>query len=146
MKADIFWLQEERLSEALIQSVQLPETRLVYIFDEVWLQSRHPSLKRLQFIYEVLLALPFDVDIYRGDPEVILATLARKTPDHHIRTFAPRDPELRARVQALSESLGAEILAPTPWVPAKSQTYRRFFKYYNAVKHQAIAAARDLNG
>ena len=51
MMTDIFWLQEERLSEALIQSVQLPETRLVYIFDEVWLQSRHPSLKRLQFIY-----------------------------------------------------------------------------------------------
>jgi hypothetical protein len=146
MKADIFWLQEERLSEALIQSVQLPETRLVYIFDEVWLQSRPPSLKRLQFIYEVLLALPSDVDIYRGDPEVILATLARKTPDHQIRTFAPRDLELRARVQALSESLGAEILTPTPWVPEQSQTYGRFFKYYNAVKKQAIAAARDHNG
>ena len=145
MKADIIWLQEERLSEELIKSIWLPKTQLVYIFDDTWLRLRKPSLKRLQFIYEVLLALPFVIDIYRGDPAVILSALAGGAGVNQVYTFSPKDPELKVRVQQIANSLGVQILTPTPWIPKQTQSYRSFFKYYNSVKNQAIKAARDLS-
>ena len=144
MKADIIWLQEERLSEELIKSIWVPKTQLVYIFDDTWLRVRKPSLKRLQFIYEVLLALPFVIDIYRGDPAVILSALAGGAGVHQVYTFSPKDPEMKVRVHQIAKSLGVQILTPTPWIPEQTQSYRSFFKYYNSVKNQAIEAACDL--
>ncbi len=144
MKADIIWLQEERLGEELIKSIWVPKTQLVYIFDETWLRIRKPSLKRLQFIYEVLLDLPFAIHIYRGDPAVILSALAGEAGVLQVYTFSPKDPEMKVRVHQIAKSLGVQILTPTPWIPEQTQSYRSFFKYYNSVKNHAIEAACGL--
>jgi len=98
----------------------------------------------LQFIYEVLLALPFAIDIYRGDPAVILSALTGEADVLQVYTFSPKDPEMKVRVHQIANSLGVQILTPTPWVPEQTQFYRSFFKYYNSVKNQAIEAASDL--
>ena len=46
MSAQLFWLHEEVLSEALIQTQAAEGCRFLFVFDTVWLAQRPVSLKR----------------------------------------------------------------------------------------------------
>ena len=66
MSPQLFWLHDEVLSEALIEAQGTECCTFLFVFDTVWLRQRPVSLKRIQFIYETLLALPVAIEIVYG--------------------------------------------------------------------------------
>ena len=80
MSLQLFWLHEEVLSEALIQMQAAEGCRFLFVFDTVWLTQRQVSLKRIQFIYETLLALPVAIEIVYGDAADVLKQKGQEHP------------------------------------------------------------------
>jgi len=144
VKTTCVWLQEEWLSASLIAELCPAGATLIYIFDETWLAQRRYSLKRIQFIYEALLDLPEAVEIYRGEPSEILHARRQNKTEQRYLTFKPRDPELRQRVLDIAHAHDVEHMTPPRWIPVQSQSFKRFFKFYNVVKRHALdEASRD---
>ena len=93
MSAQLFWLHEEVLSEALIQTQAAEGCRFLFVFDTVWLAQRPVSLKRIQFIYETLVALPVAIEIVYGDAADVLKQKGQEHPGLVCQVIAPKDPD-----------------------------------------------------
>lgn len=146
MSAQLFWLHEEVLSEALSCAQETSGCSFLFVFDTVWLRARAVSLKRIQFIYETLLALPVDVEIVYGDAADVLRQRFEQYPELICKVVAPKDPELSARVENVARLSGVAVVARPRWFAAPANKVSRFFKFYNAVRGEALAAARDPGG
>lgn len=146
MSLQLFWLHEEVLSEALIQMQAAEGNTFLFVFDTVWLTQRQVSLKRIQFIYETLLALPVAIEIVYGDAADVLKQKCSEHPGLGCQVIAPKDPELAERIESIASDAGISVLARPRWFAPPTIKATRFFKFYNAVRSEALRAARVHRG
>jgi hypothetical protein len=146
MSAQIFWLHEEVLSKALIQTQAAEGFRFLFVFDTVWLAQRPVSLKRIQFIYETLVALPVAIEIVYGDAVDVLKQKGQEHPGLVCQVIAPKDPELAERIDGIASEAGVAVLERPRWFAPPANKVARFFKFYNAVRGEALDAARVHRG
>ena len=146
MSAQLFWLHEEVLSEGLMQKQYAEGCRFLFVFDTVWLTQRPVSLKRVQFIYEALLAMPFEIEIVYGDAAEVLKQQVRQHPGLMGKVIAPKDPELAVRVEGVASEVGVSVLERSRWFASSGKKFSRFFKFYNSVRSEALQAARSHKG
>ena len=142
MSPQLFWLHDEVLSEALIEAQGTECCTFLFVFDTVWLRQRPVSLKRIQFIYETLLALPVAIEIVYGDAAEVLKQKGLEHPGLVCKVIAPNDPELFERIEGIANEAGIAILERPRWFPPPAIKAFRFFKFYKAVRGAAILAAR----
>ena len=146
MSAQLFWLHEEVLSEALIQTQAAEGCRFLFVFDTVWLSQRPVSLKRIQFIFETLLALPVEIEIVYGDAAQVLKQKALQHKGLSCKVVRPKDPELATRLESVASEVGVAVLERPRWFAPPANKVARFFKFYNAVRSEALDAARVHRG
>ena len=146
MSAQLFWLHEEVLSEALIQTHAAEGCRFLFVFDTVWLTQRPVSLKRIQFIYETLVTLPIEIEIVFGDAAQVLKQKVLQRPGVRCKVVLPKDPELATRLESVASEVGVAVLERPRWFAPPANKVARFFKFYNAVRGEALHAARDHGG
>ncbi|MDG1114738.1 MAG: hypothetical protein P8N63_13295 [Pseudomonadales bacterium] len=146
MSPQLFWLHEEVLSEGLLQKQYAEGCRFLFVFDTVWLTQRPVSLKRVQFIYEALVAMPFEIEIVYGDAAEVLKQQVRQHPGLTGKVIAPKDPELAERVEGVASEVGVSVLERPRWFASPGKKVSRFFKFYNSVRSEALQAARIHRG
>jgi len=146
MSAQLFWLHEEVLSEALIQTHAAEGCRFLFVFDTVWLTQRPVSLKRIQFIYETLVTLPIEIEIVFGDAAQVLKQKVLERPGVRCKVVRPKDPELAARIKSVASEAGVMVTPRSRWFEPPADNASRFFKFYNAVRGEAYHAARGHVG
>lgn len=126
------WLQPDDLNPQVLQAE--PWDEVVYVFDPEWLAKRPHSLKQIHFICEALASLPTPVTVHRGDPLKVFSTDRESLGPLFV--VEPRDIELRDHLAQLPSSVTINWLPKSVWLHAPDQTFKRFFKYWNAVKKQ----------
>jgi deoxyribodipyrimidine photo-lyase len=108
-KPDAVWITAESLGDDDPALAAHPGLPAVFVFDEALLRRLRLSSTRLVFLAEALGALAGrrELEVWRGDPERVLAARALAT------TFAPV-PGWRTR----AESLTPVVVHPWPWLIA----------------------------
>lgn len=115
----ILWVHHDHLQLAL------PGLPAIYIWDDAQLRADAWGLKRIGFIYESLLEIP--VTIRRGDTLTELRRFAAENGDAQILTVRTPEP----RLQAIAQSVKAQILEPEPFVQLRGPvSLRRFSQYW----------------
>ena len=121
MSAQLFWLHEEVLSEALIQTHAAEGCRFLFVFDTVWLTQRPVSLKRIQFIYETLVALPIEIEIVYGDAAQVLKQKVLQRPDVRCKVVLAKRPRTCYKARKRGERGWGRGVGKTTLVRAASE-------------------------
>ena len=126
------WLQPDDLNPDVLASESWDD--VVYLFDPEWLAKRPHSLKQIQFICEALASLALPVRVFRGNPLDVLTADGQAPVE--VSIVEPRDIELRDHLSQLPSAIDIHWLPKTTWIHAPDQPFKRFFKFWNAVKKQ----------
>ena len=126
------WLQPDDLNPDVLALESWDD--VVYLFDPEWLAKRPHSLKQIHFICEALAALPIPVTVYRANPIDVLTTDGQAPVE--VSIVEPRDIELREHLSHLPSAIDIHWLPKTTWIHPPDQSFKRFFKFWNAVKKQ----------
>ena len=126
------WLQPDDLNPDVLESESWDE--VVYLFDPEWLAKRPHSLKQIHFICEALASLPNPVTVYRANPLDVLTTDGQTAAS--VSIVEPRDIELRDHLSQLPSVIDIHWLPKTTWIHPPEKSFKRFFKFWNAVKKQ----------
>ncbi len=111
----------------------------LFVFDDALLQAWGITLKRIVFMYECLLELP--VTIRRGD---VLEELTRFVAEHDaLRVLtsyspSPRHAAICAALRQRLPRVRLEVLSEAPFVRAQQVDLKRFSRYWQAVKGEAL--------
>lgn len=139
----LVWIHEECLNPFSPALQAHPNASRVFVFDEN--ASQQTSLKRLVFQYECLLEIP-NIEIRKGDIAEQLTLAAQEHNCSHIVTTAAVAPNLQAICTQLQReaNLALSILTPEPFVElsaatAKQLDLKRFSRYWQAIKRQALS-------
>lgn len=135
----IIWVHADNLnphSQAFVQAAGAPA---LFVFDDALLQAWGITLKRVVFMYECLLELP--VTIRRGD---VLEELMRFVAEHEaqrvLTSYSP-SPRHAAICDALRQRLPhvrLDVLSEPAFVKAQQIDLKRFSRYWQAVKDEAL--------
>ena len=121
----LIWVHADCLHRESPAFRAYPDSPSLFVWDDAELQRAGWSLKRIGFIYECLLDLP--VTIRRGDPVIEVRRFAEELRCSGVATVATPDPGIQAQAAAM----GAEILAPEPFVDVKGRLdLGRFSRYW----------------
>ena len=130
MQQPLILLHEESLRMTHPVFHLAPEdTRVIYIWDDRYIQRTAYSLKRLIFIYETLCGL--EIEILRGDTRSILEEI---TPSI---VYIPQtnNPLLLEIIALVGEVFSIQMVADEPFVHLKKpMEFKRFFQYWNKVE------------
>ena len=126
------WLQPDDLNPDVLASESWDD--VVYLFDPEWLAKRPHSLKQIHFICEALASLPIRVTVYRASPIDVLTAEGQTAAQ--VSVVEPRDIELRDHLSQLPSAIDIRWLPKTTWIHPPDQSFKRFFKFWNAVKKQ----------
>jgi len=126
------WLQPDDLSPDVLASESWDD--VVYLFDPEWLAKRPHSLEQIHFICEALASLPIRVTVYRASPIDVLTAEGQAAVE--VSVVEPRDIELRDHLSQLPSAIDIRWLPKTTWIHPPDQPFKRFFKFWNAVKKQ----------
>ena len=146
MSPQLFWLHEEVLSQALVEAEGVEDCTFLFVFDTIWLAQRPVSLKRVQFIYETLMSLPVEIEIVYGDATQVVKQKVLQHPGLSCRVIAPKDPELAERIESVASEAGVMVTPRSRWFAPPENNAFRFFKFFNAVRGEALHAARGHQG
>lgn len=124
------WLQPGDLNPQVLQVE--PWDEVVHVFDPDWLAKRPHSLKQIHFICEALASLPTPVTVYRGNPLKVFST--DREALSRLFVVEPRDIELSGHLAQQPSSVTINWLPNSVWLRDPDQTFKRFFKDWNAVK------------
>ena len=107
-----------------------PQAPAIFVWDDGYLERAGISLKRIQFIYECLLALP--VTIRRGDVAAELIAFAREHGSNEILTMASPSPGFRRiRRRLLRAGFKVRVVAQPRFVDLDENVdLRRFSRYW----------------
>lgn len=140
MSESIIWVHGDNLNPLAPTFQRLKDAPAVFVWDDALLKEWQISLKRIVFMYECLLELP--VTIRRGEVAQTVAEFAQEQGAKHILTMAspsPRHPMLcRAIMQHMPKGSRLEVLYDVPFVDTESVDLKRFSRYWNQVKKQAM--------
>ena len=132
MTHSLVWLHEQALYLAPHLNTQ-DNTQYLHIWDDEYYQQKHYTLKRLVFIYESLCEA--NIPIIAGNTLEVLHQISPK------QIFIPNTQD--SMIVQLSQSIAQHY--PTELVhdialctPPEDLKTHRFFKYWNAIKHQAL--------
>ena len=115
-------------------------TRVIYVWDDAYVQRTAYSLKRLIFIYETLCELR--VDIFRGDTR---STLQEINPS---LVYIPRtnNPLLLEMIDSVREVVSVEMVADEVFVHLKKpMESKRFFQYWSKAEKTAFLHDGGMN-
>lgn len=135
----LIWLHDEALALFGEQLLQADDV-LVFVWDKVYFQDKGWSLKRLVFLYESLLDLPYpSLQVYQGDTLEVLMQLRQEYAVDEIVTFAAIEPELNAIFQQLEKHCRLQIVdAPSLLKTPLQQVPKRFFKFWKQVETEVL--------
>lgn len=114
--------------------------RVIYIWDDSYIQRAGYSLKRLIFIYETLCGL--EVDILRGDTLSILQDI------HPSLVYIPQTnhPFLIEMIASIRKVLAVTLVADDPFVKFdKPMEAKRFFQYWSIAEKKAFLHDGGVN-
>jgi hypothetical protein len=108
-------------------------TKVIYIWDDIYVQRCKYSLKRLIFIYETLCTM--DVAILRGKT---LNVLQEINPSLVYIPYT-NNPLLLELIDSISNKLPVEMVADEPFVVLKKPIEsKRFFQYWSKAEKTAF--------
>lgn len=115
-------------------------SRVLYVWDDAYVQRTGYSLKRLIFIYETLCGL--DVEILRGDTKSIVHEI------NPSRVYIPNtnNPVLLQIIDSIREVLPVEMIEDSPFVILKkTMESKRFFQYWSKAEKTAFLHNGGVN-
>jgi hypothetical protein len=115
-------------------------TRVIYIWDDIYVRHTGYSLKRLIFIYETLCEL--EVDILRGDTQKILQQINPSI------VYIPHtnNPLLLQQIDSIRERVSIEMVTDDTFVNLKKNIkFNRFFQYWRMAEKKAFLIHGGLN-
>ncbi len=141
MKPALILLHEESLRMTHPVFHIAPEgTRVIYVWDDMYVQRAAYSLKRLIFIYETLCEL--EVDILRGDTRSILQEINPSL------VYIPNtnNPLILQMIASIRELMSVEMVADDPFINLKQAiVFKRFFQYWRKAEKKAFLHDGGLN-
>ena len=134
---DLVWLHEDALTtDHPLFEAAAADCRIVFIWDEGYLEQMDYGFKRLLFIYETLLELP--CEILKGDFETCLGECLQQGSGRLLVPATP-NPALREVIDRLGQSFPIEVVDAQPFVPISGEPdLRRFFRYWNKARKLAM--------
>jgi hypothetical protein len=139
----MIWLHEDALrSDHPVFKAAGQDAAAFFIWDAEYLQRMDYGFKRLVFIYETLCELP--VHIYRGATVPTLLQLAEQQETTTLYVPATPNPELLSMMRRLESQLRVARIEDESFVACGEDIpLRRFSRYWNKVKKQALCVNGD---
>lgn len=141
--SDMIWLHEDALrSDHPVFEAAGQGAAAFFIWDPDYLQRMDYGFKRLVFIYETLCELP--VRIYRGGTVSTLLQIAAQQEATTLYVPATPNTELLSMTSRLEQQVRIEMVEDETFVACGEEIQlRRFFRYWNKVKKQALRVNGD---
>lgn len=141
MPQTYIWVHEDALSlnHPVFKSAG-DTARAVFIWDEAYFKQQAYSLKRLTFIYECLIDLQEDVEVYHGDTETVVRSLfAEGGPDGTLYVADTPNPVFLNIAAKLESYVSVKIVENTPFIEAPDDVdMTRFFRFWNRSRKSAF--------
>jgi len=140
IQSPLILLHEESLRMAHPVFKKAPEdTRVIYVWDDAYVQATAYRLKRLIFIYETLCEL--DLDILHGDTLTILQEINPSI------VFIPstNNPLLLKNIHSIGKILPIEVVEDEPFVLLKTTECQRFSQYWRKAEKTAFLHHGGVN-
>ena len=108
-----------------------------FIWDYRYFKNTDYGYNRLQFIYEAMSSLPFD--IYDGDTVDVISTLIDQYEAKKL--LIPQTPNglIKDNMNALTHKIKINYINDDPFIKHSSHIVeKRFFKFWNKIKNKAF--------
>ena len=108
-----------------------------FVWDNTYFRKTDYGFNRLQFIYETMSSLPFD--IYEGETTEVITKLIDKYQANKI--LIPQTPNrlIKENMKALSSSVEINYINDDAFVTNSNHIVeKRFFKFWNKIKNKAF--------
>ncbi|MCS6834730.1 MAG: hypothetical protein NZ750_01775 [Anaerolineae bacterium] len=140
-ESTIIWVHGDNLNPHSAPFQTAPDAPAIFVWDDALLEEWRISLKRIVFIYECLLELP--IIIRRGDVAEEVVQFAREHEARRILTSESPSPRHQFLCQTIIKHMPKgsrlEVLREPAFVDgAEKVDLKRFSRYWNAVKKQAM--------
>ena len=133
MNQPVIWIHGDCLNPHQTALQEHPGVPALFVWDDVLIQKRQLSFKRILFIYECLLELP--VTIRRGHIAEELAAFAREHGTSIIVTTISTSPGFRRICRKLRQNdLQLVVYDEAPFVELVAPDLGRFSRYWRAAQ------------
>ena len=142
---DLIWCHEDslRINHPVFKAAD-GDCRAIFIWDDSHWRTMGFGFKKLHFIYET--AANMGIDILKGDSvETLQAVMVEVGADRLLVADTP-NPYLQGYISAISKKINVKVIADETFVTLdRLPKAKRFFRYWNKVKKQAMQLDGDCS-